>query len=386
LETDVAGELTEAARRQLADHILDRALGVRRGENLVVETWTAMLPLAEEIVLGARRRAARAVLLYEDDATFWRAVEEAGSEELGRVGSHEWALLSATNAYVYLTGPSDSERVKRLSSADQAKLFAYDNEWFRVTEKAGTRRVRLDLGTTSAAAAREYGIDLATWRREIVEATLVGPDELERTGAHAEKVLAKGRRVTITHPNGTHLTLGLRGRAPTLHDGRVDARDVARGNGYEPLPSGWVVVALDEKVAEGTIRSNVAGVVTAGTSSPGPEPHRVGPIRGGVWEFRGGKLEGFEFAQGDAAFRRLYRASAPGKERPGSLTIGLNPRIRTIPSMEDQHRGRVTLSIGRNAHLGGATRGTLFFGYLYLDGATVEVDGRPLVDAGELVA
>ncbi len=103
----VAGE---ANARALARAVLQKNLGVRRGENVTIEAWTAGLPWAEAFVLESYRLQAKPMLHFVDEETYWAAVEEFPATTLGRVGSHEWAALRETDAYVFLYGPSDAAR------------------------------------------------------------------------------------------------------------------------------------------------------------------------------------------------------------------------------------------------------------------------------------
>ncbi|MGA7924210.1 MAG: hypothetical protein WCA77_09560, partial [Thermoplasmata archaeon] len=61
---------------QICRTILVDSLRLRRGENVIVETWTHMLPWANTLVLEARRLGVRATVLYEDEETYWRSVQE----------------------------------------------------------------------------------------------------------------------------------------------------------------------------------------------------------------------------------------------------------------------------------------------------------------------
>src|SRR5579872_3744357 len=100
----------ESTRRAFARNVLRNCLLLRRGENLLVETWSGTQSWAESLVLEARILGARPMLLMEDEATYWSCVEEAPASHLGHVGTHEWAALKACDAHVYLWGPYDTIR------------------------------------------------------------------------------------------------------------------------------------------------------------------------------------------------------------------------------------------------------------------------------------
>ncbi|MGI0071398.1 MAG: hypothetical protein ACRECT_04940 [Thermoplasmata archaeon] len=365
----------ESKRRAFARNVLQHSLRLKRGENLLVETWDATLPWAESVVLEARILGARPLMVVEDEATYWKSVEAAAAN-LGQVGTHEWAAVKATHAHIYFYGPLDTDRYEGLSPSVWNRIDAVDHEWFRLIERYGIRSVRFDLGATNESRARRFGIDLDAWRREMIDASSIDPRTLQRDGARVAQRLRRGKEVTIAHPNGTDLTLHLAGRRPKVDDGVVDEADLRAGNPATVMPSGVVTVAVDEGYAEGTLVSNASGAMFV----RGAET----PLREGTWEFRRGRLTEYSYQLGAEAFRRAYARLGSGKDRPGLLSIGLNAAITSIPNLFDQERGVVTVAIGRNSFLGGSTRTPHFSAYQSVRGATVEVDGQTVIDRGEL--
>jgi leucyl aminopeptidase (aminopeptidase T) len=263
----------------------------------------------------------------------------------------------------------------------QAALTAYDNEWFRIIQKSKVRSARLDLGRINATQAAKIGLTTESWRQEIMDAIAVDPIQLRKEGMAIGRALKKGDRLRISQTNGTDLELRLKGRRPRVHDGVVDKQDLKEGEPFEFLPSGWVAVAPDEHHAEGEF---VANVRTA-SGAMGEDVDRSEPAGGGRWTFRQGKLTKFSYEEGGDAFAHAYNRLKEGKERPGAINIGLNPKIDRLPNMEDQHRGRITLMLGRNSFLDGANQTPYFHAYLSVDGATVTVDDEPIIENGRVV-
>ena len=369
-------EYPESLRRELARIMLHQSLRMKRGENLIVETWSGTLPWAESVVLEGRILGARPILWVEDEPTYWKSVDEAPAPNVGQVGSHEWAALKEADAYVYFYGPMDTAREEARPPSLERRIQAIDHEWFRLIEKHGVRTVRFDLGRTSELWAQRYGVDLDRWRRELIEGSTVDPQALQKDGARIAEVLHRGKEVTISHPNGTHLELRLVRRKPRVYDGVIDEADVRAGNVWTNLPSGVTIVAVDETFAEGTFVGDTRGVMFyQGHDSP---------VSAGTWTFHGGRLVKYSFSSGSEEFLRIYPKLGAGKDRPGLLSVGLNPRTSAIPLLFDQERGKVTIAIGHNSHHGGATRTPHFSAYQSIAGATLDVDGKTLVEAGEL--
>jgi leucyl aminopeptidase (aminopeptidase T) len=367
----------ESTRRTLARNLLRSSLRLKRGENLIIETWSATLPWARSMVLEARILGARPLLWLEDEPTYWSAVEQAPASSLGQPGSHEFAALKEAHAFICLSGPLDTSREDSRPPRLVLREQAADHEFFRLIQKYGVRTVRWDLGRTSASRARSYGVSLATWRKELIEATSVDSQTLRRDGRRIALALQKGKDVEITHPNGTHLRLRLAGRKPVVDDGVLDEADVRAGNVWTVVPSGVTTVTLDETYAEGNLVGNTPTVMFV--------QDRETPLRPGTWTFHAGRLVQYEFDGREEGFPRAFPKLPDGKGRPGILSIGLNPCISSIPVLLDQERGTVNLAIGRNSFFGGKTHTPRFTAHQAVRGATLKVDGKTLVEEGRLV-
>jgi leucyl aminopeptidase (aminopeptidase T) len=356
----------------IAKQMLTKTLRLRRGENLLVETWTHMLPWAQAIVLEARKLGLRTLVLYEDEATYWKSVEECKATDLGRASDPELAALAKTDGYIFLWGPEDRPRLNALPPEKVEALQAYNHRWYQVAEKAHLRGCRFELGRATAPAARLYGVPLGSWQQEIIEASLVDPAPMAREGVRLATRLRRGRELRIRHANGTDVTLQLAGRRPTVDDGVVDAADVRDGNNLTTLPAGAVYVALEERTASGRFLANRTSYL------------RKGAVTGGRWTFAEGRLTEFEYLSGGEGVQESFEKASPGKDRPGFLSIGMNPKVHRAPGLEDLERGTLLLGVGSNTFYGGKNRSN-FQSWLGLAGAHVEVDGKTIVADGEVL-
>ncbi len=173
----------ESMRRAFARNLLRNTLRLKRGENVLIETWSGTLPWAINLDLEARLMGARPLLSVKDEPAYWRSTSGSAVNQLGRIGNHEWAALSASDAYVYLYGPEDALREEKLPQAASRRADSNNHELMRVIQKYGIRSVRWDLGRTSALWARRYSIDLRSWRNELVDAAMVDPADMQRDGS-----------------------------------------------------------------------------------------------------------------------------------------------------------------------------------------------------------
>lgn len=367
----------ESLRRAFARNVLRNTLRLARGENLLIDTWSGTLPWALSFDVEARILGSRPLLWVKDEPSYWRGVSEGPASQLGRMGSHELAALAASDAYVCLYGPEDALREEKLPRTATRRIESNNHEMMRVIQKHGIRTVRWDLGRTSALWARRYSVDLGTWRRELIDATMIDPGEMHRDGSRIANRLEHGEEVTITHRNGTNLVLRLDHRRPKLDDGVLDEKAVKAGNMMVVVPTGVVSVTVNELHGEGTFVSNAMGVLYG----HGQEI----PLASGRWTFRGGALESFVSAKGGERFRRELAQLGNPQVRVGQLSVGLNPRISSIPLLFDQSRGTITFEVGRNVQLGGRSRGPQLIAYLDLTGGDLQIDGEPIVEHGKIV-
>jgi leucyl aminopeptidase (aminopeptidase T) len=360
----------------MARVVLRKCLRVRPGEHVAIESWSETLEYANAFVLESLRIGACPLLLYQDEPTYWAAVAESRPSHLSRVGNHMKAAIAKSDALVTFFGPSDRERFHALPASTMYRLSEYRDSLYAAAAKAGTRAVQIALGRASPASARMYGVDLAAWKSELVDSTTVDPEKLHARAKRVARALGRGRVLEIAHPNGTRLRLGLRGRRPQISDGRVPRARPGGDWNLVQLPAGVVSVALDERVAEGTLRSNVRNSVGVYDT--------VGEVDRGQWTFSKGHLDWFSYDVGQEVFSQSYERGPPGKEKVGLLSVGLNDRISLSPLLLDQGVGALTLQIGRNEDAGGTNR-INWWAWLILRGADLKVDGNLIVKGGNPV-
>ena len=168
-------EYPESTRRAFARNVLRNSLLLRRGENLLVETWSGTQAWAESLVLEARMLGARPLLVVEDEATYWKGVEEAPASHLGQVGSHEWATLKACDANVYLWGPYDTAREEALPSSVRLLPRAFQvspsspvvrssRAWLRMTRSSTAGRATISSTVPASDGALRMSSRLSSSR------------------------------------------------------------------------------------------------------------------------------------------------------------------------------------------------------------------------------
>jgi hypothetical protein len=293
---------------------------------------------------------------------------------LGKSSAPEWAALKAADVYVNFWGPGDGDRLEKLPDDPGNEAFAWNWPWYAIARKAGIRGVRMTTGFVTEVRARRWGLDLAKWEEDALRASLVDPDAIARSGARLARALGRGKKVRITHSNGTDLEVALASLPSRLTDGRPRAYrkgDPPAGM-LQQVPAGTLDVALDSTTAEGTFRANRRTNIWWNVHS------------GARLEFSDGRMTSSSFDEGEPEFARQFKNGTAGKDRTSLLKFGLNPAVQDVPHLETVERGSVSLQIGSNRYLKGSNKSN-FFSWFSLAGAELTVDGTPVVRGGRIL-
>ncbi|HLN51651.1 MAG: hypothetical protein ACLQD9_04020 [Thermoplasmata archaeon] len=365
--------------RAAARNLVKNYLHVEPDENVIVEAWTHTLSMSSAMVDEVRRVGGSAFLAYENDDAWWRAVGRKQARPLGRLSDPEWAAIAAADVYVQFWGPADSARLAKLPERDLDDwATGWFDRWYKLARSTGLRGGRMAMGWVTDTRVRQWGVSKQRWMKALLEACLATPEEMAKNGRRLARALRGQKKVRITHPNGTDVEVALAGVPPRVYDGYPHPKDNAYSE-YDMManfPDGRLRIPLDAKTAEGRI------VSTYRTYDETWFPWTT--YSNGAFEFSDGKLTSFSFEEGETEFAKNYARGKPGKDRTGSLTIGLNPKIRNVPYLEDRERGCVQLVVGANEFLGGKNPSD-FKGSVCLAGSEISVDGTPVVRAGKIL-
>jgi leucyl aminopeptidase (aminopeptidase T) len=364
-------ETPSKLQRDAARTIVTKYLKVRAGENAIIESWDHTMPMASAMVDEVRRVGGKVLLVRNDEDAWWRAIERKQTKLLGQSSAPEWAALKAADVYVNFWGPGDTDSIEKHTERSFDEAFDWNWPWYAVARKTGLRGVRMTAGFVTAGRARKWGLDRAQWEESFLRACLIDPEEMAKTGARLSRALSRGKKVRITHPNGTDVEVALAGVAPRLQDGRP--RPYHKGDSLSgmltSIPAGFVDIVLDSTTAEGSFRANRRTNIWWNWHA------------GGKLEFTDGKLASYSFEEGEEEFVRQYKNGTAGKDRASALTFGLNPAVKDVPNLEKWERGCVSLQIGGNRGLGG-TNGSNFFTWFSLAGSEIAIDGTPVIRGG----
>jgi leucyl aminopeptidase (aminopeptidase T) len=226
--------------------------------------------------------------------------------------------------------------------------------------------------TAARKAASEAGARVASMPGVTGEmlARVMGADmpRLRERGQRVSDVLTSGAEARISSAHGTDLRLSLKGRT-AIPDAGVLTERGAFGN----LPCGEGFIAPVEGTTEGTlvVDGSIAGIGTV------EEPVLL--------TVRGGHLTEATGTDG-ARLLELLTVHGPDGTNVAELGIGTNEEaILTGNILEDEKiLGTAHVAFGASAAIGGTVQVPVHLDCVVLK-PTVEIDGEPIVRAGELL-
>lgn len=357
----------------LAKNVIRRTLHILPKENVIVETWNHGLPIATEIVYQVRAAGARPLLLFEDEDTYWKSIKTLPESKLGQVGSHEWKAIGEADGYVFIPGPADITKIREAGKKYSAAT-AYNDEWYRRAKRNRLRGARLGIGYVTEARARSYGFNLPEWQAMVLEASSVDGQQIVRVGRKIMRALAKKGRLEITHSNGTRFSCDLVGRPAGIEDGIVTKEDLDTGENMANIPAGEAFVVPDEKSGDGTIVFD-RPIAWLGRW-----------IRDVRVAFDGGRMVKFSASENEDLIRSDWEEAKGPKDLLGYLDIGLNPKARSGFLQDAIVAGSVYVAVGSNDEVPGGKNKTDFYLGASLTGATVTINGRPIIRKGKFAA
>lgn len=308
--------------RAAVSTVVRSCLGVRAGEDVLVVVDAATRPIGEALRDEAGAVGADAVLAVMDE----RATD--GTEPPRAVA----AAMQACDVFIAPTSRSLSHTTARKRATD-----------------AGVRAATMP-GVTEDMLARVMAVDF----------------DLMAARSHAvAELLSQGTVAEITCPRGSKLALTLDGRRGISDDG-----DLAAAGAFGNLPCGEGFIAP----AGGDGMFVASSLAPLGLSD---EP--------AILTVRGGRIVAAEGGLGPE-YLELLTAHGELGTNLAELGVGTNDCARLSGNVLEDEKilGTVHIAFGASAGIGGTVSVPIHLDAVVLD-ASLEIDGRPVLDAGRFV-
>ena len=362
---------------QLAKRLVTNA-GVKEGEVVLVTGRTQDAELLEDIAVAARSVGAHPMIEYSSDRLsrrmFFDVPEKYDAQanslnmELAKIVDVVISLGNGTNENLFEGADPKRMAVRGKAAEPVGQAFMKNN--------VRTVEIGNNLYPTSWRAER-FGMSEDDLSKTFWSGVNLDYAELEKRGAAVKASLAGANEVKITHPNGTDLTVSIKGRPVLVSDGIISAEDMKQGGAAAQvyLPAGEVYTTPVAGTANGKLVNTKSF-------------YRGKPVDNLTMTFKDGKMTAM--TGGGAGFADLkaeYDAvSDPRKDDFGYFDLGINPNIK-LPAESTVGNwvpaGTVTVGTGGNTWAGGDN--SVPYGQtVSLPGATVTLDGKSIIDKGDL--
>lgn len=364
--------------KAIAAQIVKQVANVKPGEIVALRGDPRDIDILDDLIIEVQKQGAHAfpVILSERLGRRWfDEVPQQYDAQRPALALKLWQLPSVD---IWVGGEDAPGQLKHVPAA---RLLAANKAWEPVQKlllKRNIRRVFVTNGMyPTAALAKQFAMTKDQLAKIFWDAVGVDLPRMQATAEAVRAVLAQGRQAHLTNPNGTDLRVGIQGRQVIVNDGVITDAKVKKGGAavWVALPAGEVYLTPVPGTAEGKIV--VDRLLFEG-----------GEIRGLTVTFKAGKATSMTAKPGREfdRLKALYDAAGPRKDELGGIDVGVNQALR-IPKgsklLAWPAVGMITTGLGWNLDFGG-DNAVGFGSYWHLPGSTLTVDGKPLVEKGEL--
>jgi leucyl aminopeptidase (aminopeptidase T) len=194
----------------------------------------------------------------------------------------------------------------------------------------------------------------------MIKRTLTGDyGQINKLSKRLAAILTKGKRVSITSPGGTKLTLNISGRKAIADDGNLTKK-----GSFGNLPAGEAFLAPQEGTTNGVL------VVDGSLAEIKLDRPLTVTIKDGIiTDLSGGKAV--------AKFRKAILAAGPKAKVVAELGIGTNPQAIVSPEVLEAEKvlGTCHIAFGNNVGFGGKNDAPFHSDGVVLN-PTIKIDGQ----------
>ena len=361
--------------RSVAENVVAQSVDVKEGDLVLLLGRDDDLPLLEDLAVEVRKRGGSSLVSVGSDNIGRRMYDEVPAKYDAQTPGM-MAKLAGIVDVVILTESEEGRTYKGVAPERIAARSKAQAPILELMQKRGVRTVALGNGLyPNAERAEQFGVS----RDELAEMMFGGLetdyDKLQTTGEQVRRILASGKELRITNPNGTDLRVGIAGRPVTVNDGIISAEERRKGGAATSvwLPAGEVYLIPVPGTGSGTVIADQ--FFYQGES-----------VKKLKLDFKDGKLTSMTAEEGLEPLQAAYSAAGPGKDLLGVIDIGINSGIQS-PDGSPVHvwakAGTITVGVGDNSWAGGDNRASFGFA-AYSPGSSLTVDGKPVVENGKL--
>ena len=362
---------------QLAERLVKQSAAVKEGEVVLISSGAENMELLENIAVQVRKAGGFPLITVGSDRLAKRMytdVPEKYDTQPDQLGLKlaevaDVSISVGRTAAEGLFADADPKRLAARAKADEPVAEAFI--------KNGVRSVEVANGLYPQDwLAGRYGMTVDELAKTFWGGVNVDYTDLQARGAQVSAALSSGKELHIKDANGTDLKVRVEGRAYGVSDGIITDEDMKKGPAGQSvyLPAGEVYTTPVPGTAEGK-------VVVKKNYFEGKEINDL------TLTFSAGKLTSMTGSgEGFALMKSRYDAAGEGKDLFAVIDFGINPNVKLPAGSKIATwvpAGTVTVGVGNNVWAGGDNK-TAYGYFVSLPGTTVTLDGKAVVEAGQL--
>jgi len=362
---------------QLAQRLVTQSAAVKEGEIVLVSGGPENIELLENIAVQVRKAGAFPLVTVNTDRLSKRLYTDVPEKYDSQTDQLELKMAETINAAIFL-GRETAEGLFADADPKRMAARAKANEGIQdAFNKHNVRTVEVNNGLYPQDwLAKRYEMTPEDLAKTFWGGVNVDYTDLQSRGAQVSAALSSGNELHIKDSNGTDLKVKVQGRPYGVSDGIISADDMKKGpsglNVY--LPAGEVYVTPVPGTAEGKVVSK-------------KDYYQGQEINDLTLTFAAGKLTSITgTGPGFEKMKAAYELAGEGKDLFAVVDFGINSNVKLPANSKIATwvpAGTVTVGVGNNIWAGGDNKTT--YGYFVsLPGTTVTLDGKPVVEAGQL--
>jgi aminopeptidase len=375
--TDAVTKKAPTDLEQVAERLVNQSAGIKEGELVLISGGPQDQELLENIAVHVRKVGAFPQVVLSTDRMAKRLFFDVPEKFDTQADTLGLKLAENFNAVISVDSNLDEGA---FAGADPKRLAARARASQPIVDTFLKRKVRqVEVGNglyPTAWRAKRFGMTDDGLMKTFWEGVNVDYASLATRAEQVKGALAGGSEILIKDSNGTDLRVRVQGRPVFASDGIISSEEAQKGGAAISvyLPAGEVYVTPVAGTADGK-------VVRPRDYFQGQE------IQNLTLTFAGGKLTSMTGSgPGFGPLKALYDAAGEGKDLFAVVDLGINPNVK-LPASSAVGTwvpaGMVTVGMGNNLWAGGNNKSAYAY-YLTLPGTTVTLDGKPIIENGQL--
>jgi aminopeptidase len=364
--------------KAIAAQVVKQIAGVKDGDVVFIEGDLRDFALLEDLWLEVRKQGAAPMVFVGREQANRRYYDEVAEQNDAKPVPAYTKLYQLPTVTIEIQG---QEFPGQLNHVPVARFAAMSKAWAPLDQMIVKRNLRrVFLGNflyPTTATAKQFGMTKDQLAKLFWDGVAGDPAKVAATAEAVRAIVASGKELRLSHANGSDLKMAIAARPIQVSDGTITPAKIKKGGSaaWTWLPAGEVILVPTPRSVEGKLVFD-----------------RVlfedGEILGLTLTFKGGKVTEMTAKPGAKwdRFKARYDAAPARKDEFSNIDFGVNPGVkapRGSKLLSWVAAGSVALCIGENASYGGDNP-VPYSACGFLPGSTVTVDGKPLIEKGEL--